>query len=372
MSANESRQAIRQLVVKVGASVLTDSSGRASLARLQQIVEQIAASARNGQAVVLVSSGAIACGMDALGAKRRPRELAQLQACAAVGQGLLMHRYSRAFETHGLTVGQVLLTQADLTDRTRCRNARQTLHALLAKRIIPIINENDAVAVEEIAVGDNDRLAALVACLLDADLLVLLTDVDGLLHEGQLVARLEQVDHTHHAIALGSSRDTTTGGMSSKLAAARIAQQRGIPLVIANGTRPGILQDIVAGKPVGTLIAASGARLTFRKWWLAHAARHPKGTIMIDAGAAEALRTRGRSLLASGITEVQGHFSAGELVSLVDDQRRPLGRGLCAFSSSELQRIRGLKSQDASKTLGRRAPEEVVHRDQLVLTQELA
>lgn len=361
----------KQLVVKVGASVLTDRSGQPEVGRLTQLVEQLAACVRQGCAVVVVSSGAIACGMARLAVRRRPKALAQLQACAAIGQSELMRLYSEAFGAHGVTVAQVLLTQGDLADRSRCRNAKHTLRTLLAQGVVPIVNENDAVAVEEIAFGDNDRLAALVACLIEAQLLVVLSDVDGLLEHGRVIERIEQLDPTHHALALGSSRETTMGGMASKLAAARIARHGGIPMVIANGTKPGVLLEILAGKAVGTLIVPPKTRLKFRKWWIAFSARHAKGVVVVDAGAAEALLNRGTSLLPSGIRAVQGRFHAGDPIAIVDEAKNEVARGLSNFSSRELGRIRGLNSRAIAGILGHKTAEEAVHRDSLVLSREL-
>jgi glutamate 5-kinase len=350
---------------------LTDAAGHPEANRLKQVVSQLGACVGQGREVVLVSSGAIACGMATLSLRRRPKAIATLQACAAIGQGELMRLYTQAFAEYGLTVAQVLLTQADLADRIRCRNATHTLETLLARKVVPIINENDAVAVEEITFGDNDRLAALVACVVRAELLVMLTDVDGLLEDGRLIERIDRLDHAHQALALGRSRDTTTGGMASKLAAAHLARHSGIPLVIANGTKPGVLLDLLEGKPVGTLIVPSARTLRLRKWWIAFSARRPLGTVVIDEGAAKALLHRGKSLLASGIREVRGQFDAGEPIAIVDEAQHAVARCLSTFSSSELARIRGLKSHKIPEALGRKTPDEAVHRDNLVLTREL-
>ena len=363
---------IQRLVVKVGSSVLTHGTGRPNQARLHQLVDQIAECANQHREIVLVSSGAIASGMARLGLKRRPKAIGELQACAAIGQGELMHRYSEAFGARDLAVAQVLLTQADLADRRRYRNARTTLQTLLSKRVVPIVNENDTVAVEEITFGDNDRLAALVACLVDAELLVILSDVDGLLRNGKVVRQIERLDHSHQQIALGPSKETTTGGMAAKLAAARIVWHAGIPMVIANGGRSMVLRDILDGKPVGTLIAPPKSRLAFHKWWIAFSARKPAGTIVIDSGAADALLSKGRSLLASGIAGVHGRFHAGEAVTILDQSEREIARGLSHFSSHELTRIRGLRSDQIVELLGSGAAKEVVHRDNLVLTKDLS
>ena len=362
--------ALRRLVIKVGSSVLTDHAGRLLRARVAQLVAQVAAS--KDHQILLVSSGAIACGMARLGLSRRPQGLAQLQACAAIGQSELMALYNQAFVEHGMLAAQILLTQEDLADRQRYRNAKQTLLTLLHRRIIPIINENDTVAVEEITFGDNDRLAALVASAVDAQLLILLSDVEGLLHNGQVVTRIESLDQVAQApVHGGTSRQTTKGGMTSKLAAARIVGHNGIPMVIANGTRPSVLTDLLAGKPVGTLFVPPRNRLTQRKWWLAFALRHPKGEIVVDDGAAAALLERGKSLLASGVVQVQGRFEAGAFVAITDRAHTELARGVTKFSSSELMRIRGMKSAEAAATLGQAHVRDVVHRNHLVLTREM-
>jgi glutamate 5-kinase len=359
------------VVVKVGASILTDRTGRPDAGRMARIVEQVARLSKQRRQVVLVSSGAIACGMSRLGFTQRPKELGQLQACAAVGQGELMRRYAQAFGEDGLTVAQVLLTQGDIADRERCANVRHCMSALLEHGAVPIVNENDVVAVEEMTFGDNDRLAALVGCLVEAQLVVILSDVDGLLHNGRVIERIDRLDASHRAMVLGSSRETTTGGMAAKLAAAKIAQHGGIPLVIANGSKDGILDDILSGKPVGTLISPPNARLAFRKWWIAFSARQPVGAVVIDAGAAEALLRRKKSLLPSGVRDVRGRFHAGDPVTILDAQDEELGRGLSNFSSSELQRIRGLKSAQVVEVLGDGAAGEAIHRDNLVVTKDL-
>ncbi len=257
MSASALKQ---RVVVKIGSSILTDAHGQPNETRIAHLAEQVASAMERHHEVLLVSSGAIAWGMARLALRRRPKVLAQLQACAAIGQGELMRSYSHAFAKYALPTAQVLLTQADFTDRRRCQNAKHTLQELLVRRAVPIINENDVVAVEEIAFGDNDKLSAHVACLVRAHLLVVLSDVDGLLHEGRVIERVERLDHHHEAMALGPSRETTTGGMASKLSAARIVLQAGIPMVIANGTTRGILADALDGASVGTLFVPQGRK----------------------------------------------------------------------------------------------------------------
>ncbi len=372
------QRTIQRIVVKIGSSVLTDVRGRLLPARIEQLVDQVvayvsstAASEANHLCPIMVSSGAIACGMATLGLTRRPTALAQLQACAAIGQSELMRLYTEAFGARGIVTAQVLLTQDDLAQRNRFRNAKQTLLTLLHHRVIPIVNENDTVAVEEITFGDNDRLAALVACAVDAQLLIILSDVDGLLHNGRRLERIEDLNASHRALIQGVRRQTTKGGMASKLEAARIAGHSGVPMVIANGTVPSVLTDVLAGKSVGTLFVPPRNRLTSRKWWIAFALRQPHGTLVVDHGAARALVEQGKSLLASGLVEVRGRFESGAFVAVADREGVELARGMVNFSSSELTRVRGLKSVEAAKALGQPRPRAIIHRDHLVLSQEL-
>jgi len=365
------RNIVHRLVVKIGASVLTDQSGRVIPERIEALAGQVAGCLRQQQQPVIVSSGAIACGMAALGVAQRPAGMAQLQACAAVGQGELMRLYTSAFGRHQVTTAQVLLTQEDLANRRRFRNAKQTLLTLLHRHIVPIVNENDTVATDEITFGDNDRLAALVAACLEAQLLILLSDVDGLLKDGTLIERVETLNHAHHAAVHGVKRQTTTGGMASKLEAARIVGHHGIPMVIANGTRPSVLTELLAGQPLGTLFVPPSHRLSPRKWWIAFSLRQPHGELVVDAGAAEALLERGKSLLPSGVVEVRGRFEAGACVTMTDTSHREVARGICNFSSTDLRRIRGLKSTEAARALGHSKAREVVHRDHLVLAREI-
>lgn len=370
---------IQRFVVKIGSSVLTDATGQVIPERVERLVEQLVVSAHrekghagpSARQPILVTSGAIACGMAALGLARRPKAIAQLQACAAIGQSELMRLYNAAFGRHGVTTAQVLLTQDDLSNRQRYRNAKQTLLTLLHRHVVPIVNENDTVAVEEITFGDNDRLAALVAAAVDAQLLVLLSDVDGLMQGGRLVERVETLNHVHRTAVHGVTRQTTTGGMASKLEAARIVGHNGIPMVIANGLRPAVLTDLLEGEPIGTLFVPPRNRLSQRKWWIAFSLRRPRGELVVDAGAAHALVEQGKSLLPTGLLEVRGRFEAGAFVAVTDAAHSELARGICNFSSSELSRIRGMGSAEAAKALGLAKAREVVHRDHLVLAREL-
>ena len=365
------RHDIHRVVIKIGSSVLTNERGQLHAEPLERFVEQVVRCATPSRSPLVVSSGAIACGMHKLGLTRRPTSLAQLQACAAIGQGELMHLYTLAFARHGIMTAQVLLTQEDLSNRTRYRNAKQTLLTLLHRRVIPIVNENDTVAVEEITFGDNDRLAALVACAVDAQLLVILSDVDGVLHNGKPLARIETLQSLESVVLHGLKRSTTKGGMASKVEAARMVGHCGIPMVIANGTQPSILADVLEGKPVGSLFVPPPNRLSSKKWWIAFAHRQPPGVVMVDSGAATALLERGKSLLASGVQKVRGRFEAGEFVAIMDEKGLELARGISNVSSSDLARIRGMKSREAARVLGERTAREVIHRDQLVLSREL-
>ncbi len=318
----------RRLVIKFGTGLLTDAAQRLSQAQIGRLVEQVAALHREGREIVLVSSGAIAAGMAVLGLARRPRELAELQACAAIGQGKLMAAYDETFGRAGLHVAQVLLTHDDLHNRTRHLNARQTLATLLARRVVPIINENDTVAVDEIKFGDNDRLGALTAALIDADLLVILSHVAGLLdREQRVIARVPAITRDIEALAGGTDRTTSVGGMKSKIEAAKIVTRAGLPLVIADGDRPNVLAEILAGNEVGTVFLPRAGRLSSRKRWIAFFHR-PAARLVVDDGAKQALCGAGKSLLAKGVVRTEGAASTGAVVSICDQRGAEFARGL--------------------------------------------
>jgi glutamate 5-kinase len=362
--------AARRVVVKVGSSSLTTAAGGIDPVRVRALVDELAALRGRGTEVVLVSSGAIAAGLAPLGLRRRPRALAPQQAAASVGQGLLVHRYTEELARHGLVVGQVLLTVDDVTRRSHYRNAYQTLAKLLELGVLPIVNENDTVATSEIRFGDNDRLAALVAHLVHADLLVLLSDVDGLydadpsLPGSTRVAEVESVESlTGVRIGAAGSAGVGTGGMQTKLDAARIATGAGIPVVLTSADNAG---PALAGDPVGTLFHPTGRRRPTRLLWLAHATE-PKGALVLDAGAVRAVVERRASLLAAGVTGVEGTFHAGDPVDLAAPDGTPVARGLVNFDAEEIPALLGRSSGDLARELGAEYEREVVHRDDLVL-----
>ncbi|MCD4535903.1 glutamate 5-kinase [Nocardioides sp. cx-169] len=360
----------RRIVVKVGSSSLTTAAGGIDPETVSRLVDVLAAARTRGAEVVLVSSGAIAAGLAPLGLKRRPRALAAQQAAASVGQGLLVHRYTEELARHGVVAGQVLLTLDDVTRRSHYRNAFSTLAKLLELGVLPIVNENDTVATNEIRFGDNDRLASLVAHLVHADLLVLLSDVDGLYDADPRqpgaalvpeVTSYAELDHVR--IGRAGASGVGTGGMQTKIEAARIATGAGIPVVLAAADQAAAA---LAGDPVGTLFHATGRRRPTRLLWLAHAT-DPQGTLVLDAGAVRAVVERRASLLAAGITGVLGRFTAGDPVNLAGPDGAVVARGLVNFDADEVPQLLGRSSQDLKRDLGAAYEREVVHRDDLVL-----
>jgi glutamate 5-kinase len=363
---------VRRVVVKVGSALITVPGQGPAGPVIARLAADMAALVKDHREVALVSSGAIATGMARLGLSARPRSIPDKQAAAAVGQSTLMWHYEQAFGKHGIHVGQVLLTGQDLSDRGRYLNARNTLLALLRFGVLPVVNENDTVAVDEIKVGDNDNLAAHVAHLIDADLLVLLTDVDGLYtgdpRHDPTAHRLETVeaitDDILHLV-FDDARHVSVGGMSTKLQAAQKATASGIPMVIALGSEPSVLQRIITGEDLGTCFEPRADRLTARKLWIAFAAP-PQGRLRVDAGARKALTERGKSLLPSGLTDVEGEFRAGAIVSLAEDGQE-FARGLVNYDAHELRKIRGMKTREIEQALGYKGFDEVIHRDNLVV-----
>jgi glutamate 5-kinase len=365
-----------RVVVKVGSSSLTgvpaEGGGVAGLdpARVDRLVDALAAAHRSGREVVLVSSGAIASGLGPLALARRPRDLATQQAAASVGQGLLLHRYTESFARHGITVGQVLLTSDDMVRRGHHRNAQRTLNRLLELGVLPVVNENDTVATDEIRFGDNDRLAALVAHLVRAETLVLLSDVDGI-YEGDprrtASRKITEVrgDDDLAGVRLGRAGGSGagTGGMASKVAAAQIAAAAGVRAVVASADAAA---DVLTGVATGTVFTPAATRLPTRMLWLAYAT-NPRGRLGLDAGAVRAVVERRLSLLAAGVVSVEGGFVAGDPVDLLDQNGHAVARGLVNFDSTELPGLLGRSTPDLARELGPAFGREVVHRDDIVL-----
>jgi glutamate 5-kinase len=365
----------RRVVVKVGSGVL--SRGGIGLHRptIQELAACLTRISEQGIEVILVSSGAILAGMEVLELTERPRDLPLKQAAAAVGQAHLIRAYEEACQPCGRRVAQVLLTQEDLRNRGRYLNARNTLFTLLALNVLPVVNENDTVAVREIQFGDNDTLSALVAHLVQADLLVILTDTDGVFtadpHRDP-TARLIPVVRPQDAISSFCAEDTgsaaSIGGMTSKVRAAHRAAVAGIPTVVASGRAPQSVESIVQGEEVGTLFIPSRSRMQSRKRWLAFASL-PRGGIVVDAGAKKALVLGGKSLLPSGVRGTEKSFRAGDVVSLMDLSGQEFGRGLANYNRDEVEKIKGLKSDEIAAALGHKPYDEVVHRDHLVILE---
>ena len=366
-------EAARRVVVKVGSNVLTAADGL-DLKAVRRIAGQVCRLINAGREVILVSSGAMASGMKKIGLGRRPDELPQRQAAAAVGQAGLIMEYEKAFERNGRKVAQILLTSEDLSSRKRYLNARNTLNTLLSWRIVPIINENDTVSVEEIKLGDNDNLAAMISLLMDADLLISLSDIDGLFTrdprahaDAQLIPMVAAITKGTEKAAGSIPGPLGTGGMMSKLAAARKVNSAGVPMVIAKGDKPDILTRLLDGEPHGTYFAPRREKLTRRKCWIAFSLK-PKGSLTVDAGAKTALTRRGKSLLASGVVAVQGEFAVGAAVEFLGPAGEPLGVGLVNYSAADIRRVMGLRSQHIRQVLGHKSYDEVIHRDNLVIT----
>ncbi len=367
---------VRRLVVKVGTGTLTDAAGRFDRENCHRLAAELAAVA-DGRRLVLVSSGAITLGAQRLGLARqkgRPWDIATKQACAAVGQPHLMNAWGEAFAAHGLTVAQVLLTADDLASRKRFLNARRTFEQLLSRQVVPVVNENDTVAVEEIKVGDNDSLAALVAGCVEAELVAMLTDVEGLYDRdpsepgATLLHHVARVTAEVERVAGGAGSEHSTGGMATKVKAARRLGAQGVSTALLSGRRPGALAALLAGDAVGTVFSPSAERLSGRDGWLTSAAK-ARGVILVDAGARRAITEQGKSLLPSGIKGVQGHFGMGDPVELAVDPKQPFARGLAGYGADDVRRLAGKKTSQIEEVLGYRHTDEVVHRNDLVLLE---
>jgi glutamate 5-kinase len=363
------------IVVKVGTRVVTRPDGRLDHHRIDRLGEELHEVIRSGRKVALVSSGAVAAGMGRLEVARRPTDLPRLQAMAAVGQSALVEAYERALGVHGHHAAQVLLTAEDLDHRTRYLNARNTILALLQYGATPIINENDTVSVDELQTtfGDNDRLAAIVTNLIRAPLLVLLSDVEGLYdgdpddQHAKIIPTVMRLDDS----ILGLVRDTRDklgkGGMASKLQAAHLATAAGENVIIAGGRTPGVLAKILAGQVVGTLIVAQGQTVAARKRWIGFTVQ-PRGHLIVDAGARQAIEGDGRSLLPIGVLQVVGRFVKGDVIALRDPEHVEFARGLTNYGWTDIQRIRGLRTGEITAALGHHPYDEVIHRDNMLVT----
>lgn len=364
---------MKRIIVKLGTSVLTNDTRRLSRQRMLEIVQQIAHLHANNYEMVIVSSGAQAAGREKLNYPDFGKSVPAKQMLSAVGQSHLMHIYGDLFDIFNITVGQVLLTRGDLGDRHRYLNARDTLHTLIERRIVPIINENDATATEEIRVGDNDNLSALVANLLDADLLIILTDQPGLFTadpryhtDAELIDVVEHIDESTMALAGGAGTSLGTGGMATKIEAAQLASRSGVTTVIAAGREPNVLPRIVIdGEHVGTRFEQTVTRLESRKRWLL--AEKPHGKLIVDSGAVRKLLTGGVSLLPVGVTDVQGTFTRGEHLAIVGPEGKKIAHGLTNYSSDDIRQLCGVKSHRIAQILGYTYGDAVIHRNNLVL-----
>lgn len=363
----------RRIVVKVGTRLLTHSTGKLNLGYIESLVRVLADLRNQGREIVLVSSGAIGAGMGRLGIDKRPDSIQEKQACAAVGQGLLIQRYEKIFSEYGLVAAQILLTRTDLVSRRRYINSCNTILTLLGWGAIPVVNENDTVSVQEIEFGDNDSLSALVAGLCDADLLVILTNIAGL-HKGNpcndpgapLVTEVKTITPEIKSWCEDSGDELSTGGMITKLQAAEIATCSGVGMHIADGREPTVINAIIKGEKIGTYFHPQKRFLNRRKRWIAYG-MVVEGMVVIDGGAREALCESGKSLLPVGVVDVKGSFNKGDLVSLVDEKGREIGRGLTNFSSLELSRIKNHPSSEIDSLIGRQEADEVIHRNNMII-----
>jgi len=364
---------INRVVVKVGTSSLVDECGALDPGKLGDLVRQLAQVKKRGKEVILVTSGAIRAGMERLGVNERPRTIPEQQASAAIGQSALMQKYTELLSSYGIIPAQVLVTRDDFHDRLRYLNARNTLYTLLRFGCLPIVNENDTVATEEIRFGENDTLSALVAACVDADLLLVLSDVDGLFDgdprvdpNSRLIEDVPRITDEIEALAGGTRGAYGSGGMRSKVEAAKIATNSGVRMVIANAARADVVADVVAGKKVGTRFLARAVELSHRKRWIAFGSR-VKGSVIVNEGARKMLVERGKSLLAAGIVACEGSFAVGDLVAVLDESRQQVARGLTNYAAAEIALIRGKHSDQIEQVLGHKDFDEVIHRDNLVL-----
>ena len=372
----EALQKAKRIVVKVGTSTITYANGKRNFSQIDRLARELSDLQNQGKEMILVSSGAVAVGVDRLGLPAKPNTIPGKQACAAVGQGVLMNTYEKLFADYGQIVAQVLITRTEAIDRHRYTNCRNTFMTLLQQGVIPIVNENDVVALDELKIGDNDNMSALVAGIVDADLVIILSDIDGLYTanpathpDATLVHTVLEITPEVEASAGGVGSSRGTGGMATKIQAAKAATNSGIQLVIASGTEKNAIPRILQGEEIGTLFVSRENRLQFRKRWLAFGAKI-QGSIVVDDGCAKAIRKAGGcSILPAGIYQVVGDFQTGSTVSVIDKEGHELARGLVHYTAAELEKIKGCKSADIEGILGHKNYDEVIHRDDLVILQ---
>lgn len=377
MNNEASREALKKakrIVIKVGTSTITYANGKRNFSQIDRLAREISDLQNQGKEMILVTSGAVAVGVDRMGLSGKPKTIPGKQAAAAVGQGVLMHTYEKFFADYGQIVAQVLITKTEAIDRHRYTNTRNTFMELMRQRVIPIVNENDVVALDELKIGDNDNMSALVAGIVDADLVIILSDVDGLYTanpqthpDAVIVPEVAEITPEIEASAGGVGSARGTGGMATKIQAAKAATSSGIHLVIASGTEKNAITRVLQGEELGTLFVSRENRLQFRKRWLAFGAKIA-GSIVVDDGCAKAIRKAGGcSILPAGVFAVQGEFLPGSTVSVIDKDAHELARGLVHYSSAELEQIKGCNSGEIANILGHKNFDEVIHRDDLVI-----
>lgn len=373
-TSREALKKAKRIVIKVGTSTITYANGKRNFSQIDRLAREISDLQNQGKEMILVTSGAVAVGVDRMGLPGKPKTIPGKQAAAAVGQGVLMHTYEKFFADYGQIVAQVLITKTEAIDRHRYTNTRNTFMELMRQRVIPIVNENDVVALDELKIGDNDNMSALVAGIVDADLVIILSDVDGLYTanpqthpDAVIVPEVAEITPEIEASAGGVGSARGTGGMATKIQAAKAATSSGIHLVIASGTEKNAITRVLQGEELGTLFVSRENRLQFRKRWLAFGAKIA-GSIVVDDGCAKAIRKAGGcSILPAGVFAVQGEFLPGSTVSVIDKDAHELARGLVHYSSAELEQIKGCNSGEIAKILGHKNFDEVIHRDDLVI-----
>lgn len=373
-ASREALKKAKRIVIKVGTSTITYANGKRNFSQIDRLAREISDLQNQGKEMILVTSGAVAVGVDRMGLPGKPKTIPGKQAAAAVGQGVLMHTYEKFFADYGQIVAQVLITKTEAIDRHRYTNTRNTFMELMRQRVIPIVNENDVVALDELKIGDNDNMSALVAGIVDADLVIILSDVDGLYTanpqthpDAVIVPEVAEITPEIEASAGGVGSARGTGGMATKIQAAKAATSSGIHLVIASGTKKNAITRVLQGEELGTLFVSRENRLQFRKRWLAFGAKIA-GSIVVDDGCAKAIRKAGGcSILPAGVFAVQGEFLPGSTVSVIDKDAHELARGLVHYSSAELEQIKGCNSGEIANILGHKNFDEVIHRDDLVI-----